>query len=177
MHDRLQVSDTSSVDLRQSLCKVSMVVCVLLALSLTVAIPETAYGVKARNSRALPGAVDARAEDLTNSIDKVVDPPFKASQHIGEVLGYVHSFSDERNLEALDFYAGDSAFARRSRHMGLRSETFDILHSAEENVLTRTGYFLGLRLCCGLQMLLGSASFVWYHFGPIRTHLICLSSA
>ena len=102
--------------MQDPLGKISMVVCVLLAICLTVAVPDVACGAKARNSRAPSGAVDTRAEDLTNLIDNIVDPPFKASQHIGEVLGYVHSFSDHRNLETLDFYAGASSFARRSRH-------------------------------------------------------------
>ena len=121
---------------------------VLLALCLIVAAPGIACGAKARNSRAPPDV------DLINIIDNLVDPPFKASHHIGEVIGYVHSHSDERNLETLDFYAGNSAVARRSRHMGLQSQTFDIMHSAEQNVLTRQGYFVGLGMCCALQVLL-----------------------
>lgn len=86
------------------------------------------------------------------------EPVFQASHHIAEILEYVHKFSAERTIAVLDFYAGESHLARRARHRGHQAQTYDIMHSPREDVLTRTGYFIGLGLCCSVETLLGCSA-------------------
>ena len=79
---------------------------------------------------------------------------FKASENIESIINFVDTFNREeqvRNIEVLDFFAGEANLWRRGRHRGLNCQTYDILLDKEQDILTYSGFFLGLLLCCQAQ--------------------------
>lgn len=83
------------------------------------------------------------------------EQPFKASQWIPDIIRFVDEFDREgqpRNMEILDFFAGESNLCRRGRHRGFSCQTYDILHDKDQNILSYSGFFLGLLFCCQVQV-------------------------
>jgi hypothetical protein len=76
------------------------------------------------------------------------EAPFQASQWITEILCFVENFGQPRTIEVLDFFAGNANICKRARHHGFSAETFEIELDKEQDILTRTGFFLALTLCC-----------------------------
>jgi hypothetical protein len=145
---------------------------VLLALCVTVSLQVITYGTKDVAGLLPPRTTSSAMKTMMSGL---AEPPFQASQNIAEIMEFVHGFSvEQRTLQVLDFYAGDANFARRARHRGHVAQTFDILHSPSENVFTRQGYFIGLGLCCSLEVfglgLFGPQCSLWltYMSQPIH---------
>ena len=73
---------------------------------------------------------------------------FKASENIESIINFVDTFNREeqvRNIEVLDFFAGEANLWRRGRHRGLNCQTYDILLDKEQ------GSFLFVSRSGGLQ--------------------------
>ena len=136
----------------------SVVDCAFFLFCLTASITDFAFGgkdVAAQLAQQLPPAATSSAMKTMLQSVSMKDGPFQASQHLQEVIAFVTGFADEqRTLTVLDFYAGDANLARRARRRNHVAQTFDILHSPTENVFTREGFFIGLGLCCSVEMLL-----------------------
>ena len=83
------------------------------------------------------------------------EQPFKASQWIPDIIRFVDEFDREgqpRNMEILDFFAGESNLCRRGRHRGFSCQTYDILHDKDQNILSYSVFF-------GIAFLLPGTSF------------------
>lgn len=69
---------------------------------------------------------------------------FYASEHVCEIFDFVMAWEGARTTTVLDFFGGQGALARYSKHVGEVPAFFDVKTNPDENICLRKGFFIAL---------------------------------